>query len=141
MLGFYPLSTWNTTVNATINTNHNTWSFSQRLLLVLTYSLFSFIRLPLIILGYISLRGNGVAALSDSFLQLLITITRSDELDRIARSSSIGGADTATKELKNTRIMYGALATERKDGEGLGRMGFGLEKHMLYSNTGQKQQH
>lgn len=131
MLGLYPLSVWNTTVNATMSTHRNTFSFSQPLILILPYSLSLIISLPLLIIGYLSLRSNGTASVNDSFLQLLVNITRSDELDQLVRSCSLGGNELATTDLKDTRIMYGRLGTQEAGDNMHYRMGFGLEKEML----------
>jgi hypothetical protein len=130
MFGLYPLSVWNTTVNATTTRHRNTFSFSQPLILILPYSLALLISLPFLILGYLSLRSNGAAALSDSFLQLLVTVTRSNELDRITRACSLGGNELATAELKDTRIMYGRLGASEAGDDTFHRMGFGLEKEV-----------
>ena len=125
MLDYMPLSLWNTTLNATTTTYRNIYSFSRPIDLILPYSLSLLFALPFLVLGYLSLRENGVAAFSDSFLQLLVTVTRSEELDRIAQPCNNGGDEMATKELKDAKIMFGPLRTG--DGEKLGRMGFGLE--------------
>jgi len=68
-----------------------------------------------------------VAALSDSFLQLLVTMTRSEELERVTRPCALGGDETATKELKQTMIMFGEIV--RGDGKGrvVRRVGFGAQ--------------
>lgn len=123
MLFMYPLSTWNATVIANVTTYRNVYSFSRPLNLIFPYTLSLAISLPFLVLGYISLRRNGVTALSDSFLQLLTTMTRSEELDRLAQPCSLGGG-MATKELKQMRIMFGELV-------GKERMGFGLEEEIV----------
>jgi hypothetical protein len=130
MFGFYPLSVWNTTVNATMTTHRNTYSFSQPLILILPYSLSLLISLPFLILGYLSMRSNGDAALSDSFFQLLVTMTRSTELDRLTRDYSLGGNKLAAAELKDTRIMYGSLSAKGAGDVTFHRMGFGLEEEI-----------
>ena len=128
MLAYYPLSKWNTTVTAKITTYRNTYSFSRPLSLVLPYTLSLALTLPFLVVGYLSLRRNGVAALSDSFLQLVVTMTRSEELDRLARPCELGGEESMTKELKDTRVMFGELA--RQDGARR-RLGFGLPEEIV----------
>lgn len=113
---------------ANVTTFHNVYSFSRPINLILPYTLSLALSLPFLIIGYLSLRRNGVAALSDSFLQLLTTMTRSDELDRLARPSSLGGGEMATKELKQARIMFGELVG--KEGA-VRRLGFGLEEEIV----------
>ncbi|KAL1600402.1 hypothetical protein SLS60_006787 [Paraconiothyrium brasiliense] len=137
MLGLYPLSIWNTTVNATMTTYRNTYSFSQPLLLTLPYSLSLAMSLPFLIIGFLSLRSNGVAALNDSFLQLLVNITRSNGLDRITRPCALGDNEMATTELNNTRIMYGRLSTDEAADGTTHRMGFGLEVEILAASDRQ----
>lgn len=128
MLTYYPLSIWNTTVIADITTYRNVYSFSRPLNLILPYTLSLLVSLPFLVVGCLSMRRNGVAALSDSFLQLLVTMTRSEELDRVARPCSLGGGEMATKELKQTSIMFGELAG--REGTRT-RMGFGLENEIV----------
>ncbi|KAF2627128.1 hypothetical protein BU25DRAFT_411210 [Macroventuria anomochaeta] len=138
MLGYYPLSIWNITAIANITTYRNTYSFSRPANLILPYALFLVFSLPFLILGYLSLRSNRVAALSDSFLQLLVTVTRSEKLDRIARPCEHGGDEMANTELKNTRIMFGELSAADEREDKLGRMGFGLEAEILRSRFREK---
>jgi hypothetical protein len=128
MLSYYPLSYWNTTVDATITTNHNVYSFSRPLNLILPYALSLLVSLPFITIGYLSLQGNGVAALSDSFLQLLVTMTRSEQLDRVAQPCALGGDEQATQELKHTRIMFGELVG---GAQAVRRIGFGMEDEIV----------
>ncbi|KAF2107401.1 hypothetical protein BDV96DRAFT_693411 [Lophiotrema nucula] len=138
MFSYYPLSIWNTTAIANVTTYRNIYSFSRPVNLILPYALSLVFSLPLLILGYLSLRSNGVAALGDSFLQLLVTVTRSEELDRIARPCSLGGDEMATKELKHTRIMFGELGAVDKRENNFGRMGFGLEEEVVRSEFRRK---
>jgi hypothetical protein len=128
MLNYYPLSYWNATVDATVATNRNVYSFSRPINLVLPYALSLLASLPFLFIGYFSLQRNGVAALSDSFLQLLVTITRSEALDRVAQPCSLGGDEQATEELKRTRIMFGELAGGDR---AVRRIGFGLEDEVV----------
>jgi hypothetical protein len=128
MLSYYPLSYWNATVNATISTNRNVYSFSRPLNLILPYALSLLASLPFLVIGYLSLQHNGVAALSDSFLQLLVTMTRSEKLDRVAQPCSLGGDEQTTQELKHTRIMFGELAGGDQI---VRRIGFGLEEEII----------
>ena len=138
MLSYYPLSIWNVTAVANITTYRNTYSFSRPANLILPYALSLVFSLPFLIVGVLSLRSNSVAALSDSFLQLLVTVTRSEELDRIARPCEHGGGEMATTELKNTRIMFGKLSAADEGEDKLGRMGFGLEAEILRARFGEK---
>lgn len=125
MLGYYPLLVWNTTVTANITTYHNTYTFSRPINLILPYALSLFISIPFLVSGYVSLQSNGFAATSDSFLQFLLTATRSENLDRMTLPCQFGGGEMATEELKNALIMFGELRVEKEDD--VGRMGFGLE--------------
>jgi hypothetical protein len=135
MLSYYPLSVMNATVMANITTYRNVYSFSRPNNLILPYALSLIISLPFLISGYLSLRHNGVAALSDSFLQLLVTTTRSEELDRVARPCSLGGDEMATKELKQARIMFGELVQGHSNAGVARRMGFGLEHEIVRAKT------
>jgi hypothetical protein len=128
MLSYYPLSYWNATVNATTATNRNIYSFSRPLNLILPYALSLLASLPFLVIGYLSLQRNGVAALSDSFLQLLVTMTRSEQLGRVAQPCSLGGDEQATEELKHTRIMFGELVGGDR---AVRRVGFGLEDEIV----------
>ena len=130
MLTYFPLSVWNQTVLANVTTSRNIYSFSRPLNLILPYTLSLVFSLPFLVIGYISLRRNGVAALSDSFLQLLVMTTRSGELDRIAVPCSLGGEEMATREMKQAKIMFGEIADGNGDGR-VSRMGFGLEHEVV----------
>lgn len=69
-----------------------------------------------------------MAALSDSFLPLLVTVTRSDSLDQMTRPGQHGGNEMVTEELTKARIMFGELVVSEPASEGgVPRMGFGLE--------------
>lgn len=100
MLGSIPLKVTNATVDANTTTYHNVYSFSRPINLVLPYFLSLVRSLPFLVFGYFSLRGNCVAALSDSFLQLSVTITRGEELDRMVRPCELGGDEMATESSK-----------------------------------------
>jgi hypothetical protein len=128
MLSYHPLSYWNATVDATVATNRNVYSFSRPLNLILPYAFSLLASLPFLVIGYLSLQHNGVAALSDSFLQLLVTMTRSEQLDHVAQPCSLGGDEQATEDLKLTRIMFGELAG---GGQVVRRIGFGLEDEIV----------
>ncbi|KAH6890271.1 hypothetical protein B0T10DRAFT_485456 [Thelonectria olida] len=128
MLSRFPLSAYNTTATATSTAFHNTYSFQRPLNLVLPYALSLAFSLPFVAIGLVSLRRNGVAALSDSFIQLLVTTARSDRLDHIAAPCSLGGDELALKELARTNIMFGEVSKRyNSDGKVVKRVGFGLQ--------------
>ncbi|KAH7408716.1 hypothetical protein DE146DRAFT_777376 [Phaeosphaeria sp. MPI-PUGE-AT-0046c] len=130
MLTYFPLSVWNQTVLANVTKSRNIYSFSRPMNLILPYTLSLVLSLPFLLIGYVSHRRNGVPALSDSFIQLLVTMVRSKELDRVASLCSSEGGEMATKKLKQTKIMFGAIADANGDGC-IRRMGFGLEHEMV----------
>jgi hypothetical protein len=55
-------------------------------------------------------------------------MTRSEQLDRVARLCSLGGDEKATEELDYTRIMFGQIIGEDQAGS---RVGFGLEDETI----------
>jgi hypothetical protein len=130
MLGYHPLSTLNQTVPANFTTSRNIYSFSRPVNLILPYTLSLVLSLPFLVVGCMSHRKNGGTAMSDSFIQLLLTVTRSVELDHAAMACSSGDNDTAMKELKQTKIMFGEIVDPIRGGTAR-RMGFGLEHEVV----------
>lgn len=130
MLTYFPLEIWNQTVTANVTTSRNIYSFSRPINLILPYTLSLVLSIPFLVIGYISLQQNGVPAQSDSFVQLLIATTRSEELDLVAVPCSYGEDEVAMKELKQTRIMFGEIYDANGDGMKM-RMGFGLQHEIV----------
>lgn len=133
MLAYYPLEVWNQTVVANITTSRNIYSFSRPLNLILPYALSLVASLPFLAVGYISLRRNGVSAQSDSFVQLLVAMTRSRGLDDMVRPCSRRKDEVAVRELKKTKIVFGEIAESKGNGVGR-RMGFGLKHEIMRVN-------
>lgn len=71
-----------------------------------------------------------MAAMGDSFVQLLTTMTRSVELDRRARPCGLGGDEMASRELKESRIMFGEVLARDEVGV-VRRLGFGVEGEVV----------
>lgn len=59
----YALNWWTTTANVTRSTNYNTFSFSSRARLIVTYAASLLLALPFLFLGLRALQINGAPAI------------------------------------------------------------------------------
>lgn len=109
------------------------YTFSRPLNLILPYSLTILFALPFLILGNVSLFRNGMPAESDSFIQLLVSLTGNGTLQEHAATGCLGGQDNFSRELRDLKIQFGDL-TVRKERSGgkdiLHRAGFGVPREV-----------
>lgn len=86
---------------------------------------------PFLLIGYSSLRLNGVPALSGGFVQTLMTTTGSEALRNAAAAGCLGGEHNIPQQLKDMEIMYGELHNARNREGGIRRATFGLKGEIV----------
>lgn len=127
---------WNTTVNVTVPSSINTYSFSRPNNLILPYIISLFFALPFILLGLWALHFNGVSAIDGGFIQLITTTTGSKALKKQAAAGSLGGRENIPEELQKLKIRFGELKNKTKHelggrGGEIRRAGFGTEDEIV----------
>jgi hypothetical protein len=128
---------WNTTVNGTSIETVNIYSFSRPEQFYLPYFIFLGLSLPALLLGFWSLRKNGVSAMDGSFIQLLTTMTGSRELERVAAGGCLGGWESCPTGLRDMKIRFGELKSwDEVDGvykneKFVRRAGFGTQDELV----------
>ncbi|BAE64006.1 unnamed protein product [Aspergillus oryzae RIB40] len=100
---------WPTLVNVTQQDVRTQYVWSRPLNLLLPYFLSLGVALPLAILGYWSLRQNGVPATDNGFLQVAMTTRGNYKLDQLAMGGCLGGNHNESAELKNLEVQFGEL--------------------------------
>lgn len=127
---------WNTTVNATVDSLINIYSFSKPANLLLPYGLSLLFSLPFIILGLWALYENSVSATDGGFIQLISTSTGSSALKIEAVKGCLGGEENVPEGLKELEVRFGELRSKHKYEVGgkrrkIGRAGFGVESEII----------
>ena len=128
-------SYWNTTTNVTQSNYQNIFLFSP-IPLIVPYTCCLAVVLPFLLLGYSSLRLNGVPALSGGFVQTLMTTTGSEALRDAAAAGCLGGQRNVPRQLKDMEIMYGELYDERNQEGDIRRATFGLKGEIVELKKG-----
>ena len=100
---------WPTSVNVTRQDLYTQYVWSRPLNLLLPYFLSLGVALPLAVLGYWSLRQNGVPATDNGFLQIAMTTRGNYKLDQLAMGGCLGGNHNESNELKNLEVQFGEL--------------------------------
>jgi hypothetical protein len=108
----------------------NIYTFSRPLNLIIPYFLSLLLALPLLAIGGLALRHNGVSAIDGGFTQLITTSTGSATLQRLAAGCCLGGEKDVTEALKELKIRFGELVGEEKRGV-VKRAGFGTEEETV----------
>ncbi|KAH7410524.1 hypothetical protein DE146DRAFT_361332 [Phaeosphaeria sp. MPI-PUGE-AT-0046c] len=125
----YALDMWNATTYVRKTTNHNVFTFSSRPRLLIPYGISLLVTLPFLIIGFRSLRLNGMPAVDGGFIQPLVTTAISSRLRDIAVEGSHKPYN-APESLKTARIQYGYL--EKHEMSGVRECtGFGLEGEVV----------
>ncbi|KAB8219536.1 hypothetical protein BDV33DRAFT_204247 [Aspergillus novoparasiticus] len=101
---------WPTSVNVTREDLQTQYVWSRPLNLLLPYFLSLGVTLPLAVLGYWSLRQNGVPATDNGFLQVAMTTRGNNKFDQLAMGGCLGGNHNEPAELKNLEVQFGELA-------------------------------
>ncbi|KAF2731035.1 hypothetical protein EJ04DRAFT_567215 [Polyplosphaeria fusca] len=128
-------SFWNTTTNVTQSNYQNIFVFSP-VTLIVPYACCLAVVLPFLLLGYTSLRSNGVPAISGGFVQTLMTTTGSEALRDAAAAGCLGGKRNVPQQLKDMEIMYGELRDEGKQDGDIRRATFGLKGEIVELKKG-----
>ncbi|KAF4635687.1 hypothetical protein G7Y89_g2416 [Cudoniella acicularis] len=124
----YTLDFYQAPANVTKMQFKNTYSFSAPKNLIIPYTVCLLLPLPFILLGFNSLRLNGVPAMDGSFLQILTTATGSKKLENAAAGGCLSGDNNMPKELLNMKIRFGEFVGS--DNRVL-RTGFGTEDEVV----------
>ena len=105
------LGHWNSETNITTETWETVYSFDRKLFLYLPYGSALLVALILVVIGVISLVGNGVPAMAGSFLQAVCTTGGSPTLDKACAESCLGGRERASggSKLENMVVQFGEL--------------------------------
>lgn len=119
----------NTTTKVTRSDYQNIYELSPTALVVPYACCFATV-LPLILLGFHSLRLNGEAA-PRGFVQMLATTTGSDALRIVAAAARMDGNRYVSQKLKDMKIMYGELRVVGGQRGGKRRLGFELRMRSL----------
>ena len=123
------LNTWYGLVNGSSNRAFNVYYFDHRLSFYLPYGLCLLFTLPVIVIGLLALKYNGVSAIDGGFVQILMTTTGRTELEDAAVKGCLGGEENIPKELKKLKIRFGERITDvRMDTEGLRSAGDGSDE-------------
>ena len=123
----------NKTTEVTKSQSQNVFVFSRPANLIFPYCVSLLVSLAVLILGSISLHRNGFAAQNDSFVQLLVTLTRSTTIARYTDAESFTGDHDVPQQLNDLRIQFGGLINSRfKDETGtVRRAGFGVPEEIV----------
>jgi hypothetical protein len=120
--------------NQTTSTTQNyvlpTFIFSRQLNLILPYFIPLGLAIPAGIYAFFLLyHSHHVAAMNDSFIQILMTTTGSPTLATLASGGCLGGDNNIPKELEKLKIKYGDITSPNTgEGEtGVRQAGFGTE--------------
>ncbi|KAF2819631.1 hypothetical protein CC86DRAFT_430414, partial [Ophiobolus disseminans] len=95
----------------------NVYHFEKRLSFYLPYGLSLLFALPILVLGLLALRYNGVAAIDGGFVQILMTTTGRTELEEAAIKGCLGGEENIPKELKKLKVRFGEMHTDDQRGK------------------------
>lgn len=112
LAAIYTFDFWRANVSATETQYQNVYSFSPQRVLVLPYTICLLVALPFLVLGWKSLRLNGVPAIDASFLQVLINTNGSKALRSATAGGCSDGSDKIPKELLDMKIQYSDLIAE-----------------------------
>jgi hypothetical protein len=123
-------SPWNTTIDVTKSSYQNIFKFSP-IPLIAPYACCLAAVIPFLLLGYRSLRLNGVPAMSGGFVQTLMTTTGSEALRDAAAAGCLGGGRNVPQQLKDMEIIYGELHDEGKQEGVIRRATFGLKEEIV----------
>jgi hypothetical protein len=93
-------------VNGTSTSVFNVYHFENRLSFFLPYSLCLLFSLPVLVLGLLALRHNGVTAIDGGFVQLLMTTTGQTKIEDAVRSGCLGGEENVSNEMKRIRVRF-----------------------------------
>ena len=123
----------NTTIEVTRTQSTNVFTFSHPANLIFPYTISLLIGFAIAILGSISFHRNGFAAQSNSFTQLLVTLTGSTILPRYTTMEGLPEDHDIPQKLKDLRIQFGKLVHIRsKDDAGIAhRVGFGVPEEIV----------
>ena len=94
----------NKATEVTKSQSQTVFVFSHPANLIIPYCVSLLVSFAVLILGSISLYRNGFAAQNDSFVQLLVTLTRSTTLARYIDAGSFTGDHDVSQQLNDLRI-------------------------------------
>ncbi|KAF7593651.1 hypothetical protein BBP40_011057 [Aspergillus hancockii] len=107
---------WPTTVNVTRHELRTQFVFSRPLNLLLPYFISLEVALPLVAVGYWSLRQNSVPATDSGFLQVATTTRGNREFGQLAMGGRLGRNHNESARLKNLEVQFGELTRPNESG-------------------------
>ncbi|KAE9373328.1 hypothetical protein N431DRAFT_338567 [Stipitochalara longipes BDJ] len=102
------------------------FSFSKPMNLIIPYFFSLFLAIPILGIGFLALKSNGVAAIDGGFTQLVTTSTGSKTLEKVAAGGCLGGNENVPVGLKELKVRFGELVGDSNGGL-VRRAGFGTE--------------
>lgn len=112
------LGLWDDVVNGTGTRLYNIYRFHRQLNFFLPYGLCLLFTLPVVAIGLVSLRNNGVSSIDGGFLQILMTAaTGRTELETAASKGHLGGYENIPNELRKLKVRFGVLVTSENPTE------------------------
>ena len=117
--GALTLDLWHDTVNGSVSRTYTVYRFDRRLNFFLPYGLCLLLSLPIVALGVLALRWNGVSAIDGGFVQVLMTAATGDTaVEQAARKGCFGGAESVPEEFKNLKVRFGELISTSVEDDG-----------------------
>lgn len=108
------LDTWYDLVKGTENIPFKIYRFENKLNFFLPYGISLFLAIPIIGIGLLAIRNNGVTAIDGGFLQILMTTTGRTKLEEAAVQGCFGGEESIPSELKKLKVRFGELIVDEK---------------------------
>ncbi|KAF3039746.1 hypothetical protein E8E12_006952 [Didymella heteroderae] len=106
------LNLWHDFIEGKDTRVYNVYHFQRHLNFFLPYGLCLLCALPIVVLGILALRHNGVSAIDGGFLQVLMTTaTGQTKMEVAAADGCLGGHENVPDTLKKLRVRFGELIT------------------------------
>lgn len=101
---------WQDFVKGNVSRVYSVYRFDRRLNFFLPYGLCLSLTIPIVALGLLALRHNGVSAKDGGFVQILMTAATGDTaIEQAAKSGFMGGAENIPEGLKRLKVRFGEL--------------------------------
>lgn len=109
-IGALTLDLWRGMVSGSVSRTYTVFRFDRRINFYLPYGLCLLFSLPVVALGMLALRRNGVSAIDGGFVQILMTAaTGETAVEKAARRGCMGGAENMPEELMRLKVRFGEL--------------------------------
>jgi hypothetical protein len=109
-IGTLTLDLWRGIVNGSVSRTYTVFRFDRRINFYLPCGLCLLYSLPVVALGMLALRSNGVSAIDGGFVQILMTAaTCETAVEKAARRGCLGGSKNMPEELMRLKVRFGEL--------------------------------